>query len=296
MSISVIIPNWNGRALLEKHLPAVIAHTEGAEVIVVDDCSTDDSLNFLKKNFPAVVVLKTDKHTGFSSAVNIGVNKATGDIVILLNTDVEPEQGFLAPLQKHFSEHNVFAVGCLEKDKNVLRGRGLARWEKGFFIHSRGEVDKTDTAWVSGGSGAFRKDLWQKLGGMDTLFDPFYWEDIDLSYRARKAGYTTRFEPNSIVHHFHDTGSIKTSFSDFEVRCLSYRNQFLFIWKNLTDPLILFEHVFFLPIRLSQSALRGDFAFIKGLMMAKLKIIPLVTKHFKLRAIWKKSDRSLDLS
>ncbi len=146
----------------------------------------------------------------------------------------------------------------------LIRGRGIARWERGMYIHSRGEVNKTDTAWVAGGSGAFRKSIWNQLGGMDPIFNPFYWEDIDLSYRAVKAGYTILFEPKSVVIHEHEKGIIQQEYSSFQVKTIAYRNQFLFIWKNMSDLNILVEHIVWTPVRLLQALFRGDFAMLLG--------------------------------
>ncbi|MBI3576790.1 glycosyltransferase family 2 protein [Candidatus Gottesmanbacteria bacterium] len=268
MKTIVVIPNRNGAALLRKNLPAVLDAAKRADVIVVDDASTDDSVEVLKKEFPNVIIVQKDRHEGYASTVNAGVAAASGDIVVLLNSDVRPEKNFLAPLIAHFNDPKICAVGCLDKSIEgstvVLRGRGLSRWEKGMFLHSRGEVDKTDTAWVAGGSGAFRKSTWNQLGGMDPLFDPFYWEDIDFSYRAVKAGYKILFEPKSVVTHEHDKGIIKQEYSPFQIKTIAYRNQFLFIWKNLSDPRIWIEHIFWTPVRLLQALFRGDFAMLLG--------------------------------
>lgn len=277
MKITIVIPNRNGSSLLQKNLPAVLAAAKGAEIIVVDDASTDDSVNVLQKEFPAVKVIRKDRHEGYASTVNAGVKEASGDVVVLLNSDCRPERDFLAPLMSHFSDPKVFAVGCMDKSieegKTVLRGRGLARWERGLYIHSRGEVDKTDTAWVSGGSGAFRKPMWKKLGGMDEIFNPFYWEDIDLSFRAVKAGYTIFFEPKSVVIHEHEKGIIIQDYSPFQVKAVAYRNQFLFIWKNLSDRKVWIEHIFWTPIRLFQSVFRADFAMILGYWKAIIVLV-----------------------
>ncbi|MBI3955715.1 glycosyltransferase family 2 protein [Candidatus Gottesmanbacteria bacterium] len=272
MNVSIVIPNRNGATLLQKNLPSVLAAAPGAEVIVVDDSSTDDSLGVLKKMFPSVKrIHKTGRH-GFAGSVNIGVKEAKGEIVVLLNTDVRPEANFLSPLLPHFDDPSVFAVGCMEKSleggKTLLRGRGEAKWEKGFYIHWRGEVHQPTTAWVAGGSGAFRKSVWEKLGGMDAIYDPFYWEDIDLSYRARKAGYRILFEPTSVVVHEHEKGAIKQEYSELQVKTIAYRNQFLFIWKNLSDPRVLLAHAAWTPIRLLQAMVRGDFAMIVGYLWA----------------------------
>lgn len=272
MKISIVIPNRNGAGLLKKNLPSVIAAAKGGEIIVVDDASTDNSVNFLQNEFPSVRVVHSAYHHGFASTVNIGVQAAVGEIVVLLNTDVRPEKDFLAPLVKHFSDPSVFAVGCLEKslegEKIVLRGRGEAKWEKGFFIHWRGEVNKTTTAWVSGGSSAFRKSIWEKLGGMDRIYDPFYWEDIDLSYRALKAGYRILFEPKSVVVHEHEIGAIKREYSAIRVKIIAYRNQFLFIWKNLSGLNMVLAHAIWTPVRLLQALLRGDVSMLIGYIWA----------------------------
>jgi GT2 family glycosyltransferase len=268
MKISIIIPNRNGARLLQKNLPYVLAAAKGAEVIVVDDASGDNSLVILKKEFPSVRVLPKTRHDGFASTVNVGVKEAKGEIIVLLNTDVRPEQNFLAPLIRHFDDSAVFGVGCLERSyesgKVVLRGRGEAHWERGFFIHRRGEVDRTDTAWVTGGSGAFRKSIWNTLGGMDPMFNPFYWEDIDLSYRAVKAGYKILFEPRSTVVHEHEKGIIKHEYTPFQIKTIAYRNQFLFIWNNLSDPRIWIEHIVWTPVRLIQATSRGDVPMLVG--------------------------------
>lgn len=299
MRVSIVIPNWNGINLMKKHLQNVLRASVGAEIIVADDMSTDGSVEYLKKTFPTIIVVQSNKHRGFAANINAGVARATGSIVVLLNTDVEPENNFLAPLLTHFADPDVFGVGCLEKSheggKIILRGRGIARWVKGYYIHSRGEVDGTTTAWVSGGSGAFRKSMWNQLGGMDTLYNPFYWEDIDLSYRARKAGWKTLFEPKSVVRHYHEEGKIKQEFTPTDVKRIVYRNQFIFIWKNLTDMSILLAHAFWTPIRLVQAMLSGNLLMLEGYGMAIMKFLIILKHRVTQRRLYKTCDRDLNL-
>lgn len=297
--VSIIIPNRNGAELLQKNLPFVLDAAGGNEIIVVDDASTDASLDLLSKKFPSVKVIKKTHNDGFASSVNMGVREATGEIVVLLNTDVRPEKDFLAPLVKHFSDPSVFAVGCLEKSieggHTVLRGRGEAKWEKGFYIHWRGEVDKTTTAWVSGGSSAFRKSIWEKLGGMDTMYNPFYWEDIDFSYCAMKSGFTVLFEPKSVVVHEHETGAIKREYPILYVKIIAYRNQFLFVWKNLSDAEILLAHVIWTSIRLIQSMFRGDIAMLMGYVWAVLRVPRALASRVRVRRFWILKDLAVRL-
>jgi len=284
MNISIVIPNYNGAKLLEKNLPKVLKavnfYKRGkAEIIIVDDCSTDNSLDVLKnKN---LIILKNEKNLGFSSTVNRGVGKATGDVVILLNTDVYPQENFLEPLLKHFGDENVFAVGCLDKsiegEKIVERGRGLGEWRRGFLIHRRGEVDKTNTLWVSCGSGAFRKSIWDKLGGLNELYNPFYWEDIDLSYRALKSGYKIFFEPKSIVFHEHEKGSIKEKYTASQIKKIAYRNQFIFVKENATDINLKLTYFTWLPYHFLKALLRRDWPFFTGYFNA-LVLMPKVIK------------------
>jgi len=106
------------------------------------------------------------------------------------------------------------------------------------------ETDKPhNTFWISGGSGAFRKSYWEKLGGLDTMFNPFYWEDVDLSYRALKRGWKLLWEPKAIVEHRHES-TINLKY--FSARYLNYvkeRNQLLLCWKNLNLGWIVSKHI-----------------------------------------------------
>jgi len=281
MNVSVVIPNYNGEEILGKNLPKVLEAAKDAEIIVVDDASVDGSLRVLNNFKTKIRVVKNEKNLGFSSTVNKGVREAKGEIVILLNTDVAPEKNFLAPLLSHFKDDSVFAVGCLdksiEKNSTVLRGRGVGYWKRGFLIHSRGEVDKASTLWVSGGSGAFRKSIWGKLNGFNELYNPFYWEDIDLSYRAVKSGCKIIFESESVVIHEHEEGAVKERFPSSEIKAIAYRNQFIFVWKNATDLDLQLIHLLWLPYHFVKACLRRDLAFFKGFFSA-FALLPKIIK------------------
>jgi GT2 family glycosyltransferase len=245
LTVSVVIPNYNGEGLLGKNLPKVIeAKANPAnhiiEIIIVDDASFDGSVAFLKKNFPEVKLIKHKVNRGFSSAVNTGVRMAKGDLIVLLNTDVIPEKDFLVATLPHFNDKNVFAVSLHEKGYFWAK----AGFVNGFLSHSiGGETDKPHiTFWVSGGSGVFRRCQWIELGGMDEkLLSPFYWEDIDLSYRAAKRGLSIIWEPGSIVVHNHE--STMSKLSKKYVQRIRERNELLFTWKNITSNNLIRKHV-----------------------------------------------------
>jgi GT2 family glycosyltransferase len=310
MNLSIIIPNYNGAAILKKNLPKVLdavrEYKKGnVEIIIPDDPSTDKSNIVIQEFIDSIsekhVVGRTianhsKKDAGFSKNVNRGVRFAKGDILILLNSDVAPHKDFLEPLLAHFDEAIVFAVGCMdesiENGKTVLRGRGVGRWQRGFLMHKKGANDKTNTLWVSGGSGAFRKSIWDKLGGLDPLYNPFYWEDIDLSYRALKAGYKLVFEPKSKVIHEHEQGAIKTKFKSGNVRRIVYRNQFTFVWKNITDQRLILGHFIWLPYHFLKALSLRDWKFYEGFFdaLSRFSQIQLAKQKAKKLFVRKDSD------
>jgi GT2 family glycosyltransferase len=306
MDISVIVPNYNGKNLLKDNLEKVYREVSSyksgkTEIIVVDDGSLDKSLDFLNefaKTHSNCKVIVNKKNLGFAPSVNKGVEAASGEIVVLLNTDVYPEAGFLEPLLKHFSNEKVFAVGCLDRsiESNgiILRGRGLGEWKRGFLVHRRGEVNKTNTLWVSGGSSAFRKTIWEDLGGMNELYAPFYWEDIDLSYRALKSGYEIAFEPKSVVVHEHEKGAIKSKYSDFKIKTIAYRNQFIFVWEN-ADLSLIYSQILWLPYYFVKALLASDWQFFLGLINAILLIPGILKLRHKAQKLFVKEDQEVIL-
>jgi GT2 family glycosyltransferase len=311
MDISIIIPNYNGAEILKKNLPKVLNsvrdYKEGkVEIIIPDDPSTDNSKEVIEKFIASIkekhvtgktISNSTKKESGFSKNVNRGVALASGDILILLNSDVSPHKDFLKPLLKHFDDGIVFAVGCMdesiEEGKTILRGRGIGRWQRGFLMHDKGRNDKDTTLWVSGGSGAFRKSMWDRLGGLDPLYNPFYWEDIDLSYRALKAGYKLIFEPKSIVTHEHEKGAIKTKFKSTQVRKIVFRNQFTFIWKNITQRRLLISHFLWLPYHFIKALKARDWIFMMGFYEAFLRLTQIKQSRAKARKIFVRKDSDI---
>lgn len=295
--VTVIIPNYNGKNLLAKNLPKVIATCPRSEIIVVDDASGDGSASFVKENFKRVKVIINHKNLGFAQAVNIGAKNAKGDYLLLLNTDVAPKEGFLNEALKHFKikrhpriqrhpggdRGELFAVGLADQShedgKIITRGRGGAKFTKGFLSHFKAESKAGESLWVSGGSSLIDKNKFQDLRGFDLVYAPFYWEDIDLCYRARKLGYTCLFEPKAEVDHLHQEGAIKKHYSDKFIKTISYRNQFIFVWKNISDYFLLFMHIIWLTYHLIKSLVSLDSSFFLGFLWAIFKIPQLIFNY-----------------
>lgn len=238
MTVSIIIPNFNGAELLKKNLPHVL-QTSANEIIVIDDGSNDRSKDVLKEFSENIKVLKNEKNIGYGRTVNRGVQEAMGDICIFLNSDARPEPTFITPLLDHFQNNNMFAVSCHEPNRSWARGAFI----NGFFHHEPGLASDTPhiSLYASGGSAAFSRQKFINLGLYDHLYHPFYWEDTDISYRAWKHGWEIWWEPKSIVAH--DTSStIRSHFRKPFIDYITQRNELIFTWKNITDNDLLATH------------------------------------------------------
>ncbi len=276
-SVSVVIPNFKKYPLI-KHLPAVIKACPGAEIIVVDDASPDDTAQYLRKNFPKVKAVVNKVNERFAVSCNNGAKAAKGDVVVLINSDVAPKPGFLGPLLKHFDGDSIFAVGCLEIQtvggRKQISGKNQCQFKRGFLIHSAAKItsmEKTaDNCWASGGSMAFDRKKYLSIGGMDKLYKPAYWEDIDLSWRAREnRGWKILFEPKSQVFHNHETTNISV-FGQRKMETMAMRNQILFVWKNIRGRHLL-EHFLWLPYHLVLTTYRTQGVFLKAFLQALVK-------------------------
>lgn len=283
MKFSIIVPNWNGLELLKKNLGKVLV-IGADEVIISDDDSRDGSLEYLKEKYPKVKVI-THRRLGFAGNVNRGVEAAKHEVVILLNLDVIPRKNLLKPLKEDFQEPTVFAVSFNEiNDPKLSWTKGY--FLKGYIVHASGRKTKTphQTFWVSGGSGAFRKSMWERLGGFDESFK-FYWEDIDLCYRAQKRGWKCLWDPRAKVVHRHEQ-TLKKLRKGY-LSLIKERNQLLFIWKNLTDTRLFLKHILGIFYRLRNPG------YIKVILAALLKLPTIFPKRLKEREEAIISDRKI---
>lgn len=242
-SIDIVIPSFNGKYLLEKHLPQVFENSDYLnKVIVVDNGSTDGTIAWLQKNFPQVIIVKNSKNLGFTKPVNQGAAVSESEYLVLLNNDVRPEKGYLSKILRYFEENDkLFAVSFNENESSWP----LVAWD-GKVQFTRGE-DKSSprfTGWASGGSAIFRRSIWDELGGMNEIYAPFYWEDIDLGFRAWKMGYEIIWDNHSTVFHEHESTAKKINPQYLSL--IKQRNELLFNWINITDNDLVRSHKRFL--------------------------------------------------
>lgn len=309
MKISIITPNFNGLSLLKKNFPQVlyaVFEYKDVDLTIVDDGSDEDEksklrdfiLDLQKNQKIKIKLLENNKNLGFSSAVNKGAFDSDSDFLVFLNSDVIPTKDFLDRAIDDFSlNENLFGIGfmdrSIEKDKAVLRGRGVGCWKRGFLVHSKGEINKSNTLWISGGSCIVKRSIFVKFGGFDVLYNPFYWEDIDLSYITQKAGYQILFERESVVTHKHFEGSILKHYTNFYVRTIAYRNQLIFTWKNITDYNLLLSHILFLPYHFAKAFIRFDLSFFYAFFLAIVKFPDIIMKRQKQKKLYTKTDSEI---
>jgi GT2 family glycosyltransferase len=295
-----VIPNYNGKHLLEKNLPAVIASLKGralTEIIVVDDASSDGTADWLTEEYPEVKIIRNNNNLRFGRSCNRGVSQAKGDIVVLLNNDVNPRSDFLSSVIPHFADEKIFAVGFGEinsvNGKIISGGRGVSKFERGLVIHWRPKDQNSQSAtWLSGGSMAFNKSIWDRLGGFDELFRPAYEEDRDLCWQALKSGYKIVFEPKAIVEHFHESTNLKL-FGKTKISLYSLKNQLLFVWKNISSPGYLFNHLIWFPYHLILTTIRTRGVFLAAFFWALIQLPEALASRSRASKLWRVKDEEI---
>lgn len=213
---SVIIPNWNGLRLqlLPTCLNALRQQTFRAfETLVVDDCSTDGSREFIAQEFPEVRVIAQATNRGFAPAVNAGIRAAHGDIIVLLNNDTAADPHWLAEIARALAANpHVGIVACklklfdqrdhIHSAGDFYRVDGIPG-NRGVWEHDGGQYDDATAQSVFGGCGgavAYHKTMLDEIGAFDEALGS-YCEDVDLNWRARLAGYQVVYAPRAIVYH-----------------------------------------------------------------------------------------------
>ena len=232
------------------------------EIIIVND-DPETSIKEHLKNYPSIILIENKINLGFAGAVHQGALSATQEFLMFLNTDVILFDTTYENALTHFkSDPQLFAVSFAQKEKDVsIGGRKKLFWKDGFIQHTRAKKEETGiTAWADCGSCMIDKNKYLKIGGLDDIYSPFYWEDVDLGYNAWKAGYTILFDRTIVVEHHHES-TIQTYFKKQTITQVSFRNQLLFIWKNISDTIFLKDHSYQLGIFLLKQICKGSFIY-----------------------------------
>lgn len=215
-SISVVIPNYNGVQLFAETLPTVFTALNNVklnyEVIIVDDCSTDDSVLYLQRNFPEVKIIFNKENSGFSITANNGIRDAKHDLVLLLNSDVKLEPDYFISQLKYFDKEDTFGVmgriigwsdDVIQDGAKFPSFHGVKIKTSGNYLLESEEEMKNGlyTMYISGANSLLDKKKFLKIGGFNELFSPFYVEDYELSLRAWRLEWKCYYEHNAVCRH-----------------------------------------------------------------------------------------------
>lgn len=277
--ISIVIPNYNGEKLLQDNLSSVFNAIDDwggpVEVIIVDDCSSDNSCTFIRTHFPTALLLVNKQNSGFSKTCNIGVAATKFSILLCINTDVRVEIGLLKILAAHFGDPELFAVTPRvivdreQKNQGVVFARFSNGVIKGTFAASKQEIAARETLYAVGACVAYDAEKFIALGGYGEIYSPYLFEDVDISYRAWKRGWKSIYDPSATVWHYSNAtlGKIKRRTN----KVIYYRNRFIFHWINLSDPSKLALHVANTLLRLAFNVLWFNFVYYEAFWGAAKK-------------------------
>ena len=258
MKLAIVILNWNGAALLRKYLPSVIQHSKDAEIYVIDNASSDDSIDILKNEFSNVSLVENDTNYGFAGGYNEGLKSIEADYYCLLNSDVEVTANWLEPIVKGFSSipnATIIQPKILDlKKKDYFEYAGAA----GGFIDKLGypfcrgrifqalEEDKGqyddihEIFWATGACMFIKSDVFWELDGFDTDYFA-HQEEVDLCWRAKNNGHKIYYIGESKVYHL---GGSTLSNMNPKKTFLNFRNSLYSITKNL-PPKTAFPIIFY---------------------------------------------------
>ncbi len=247
MRIAVVILNWNGEVLLERYLPSVVQHSGDAEIYVVDNASTDNSVGFIKANYPTVKIVQNQENGGFTTGYNTGLKNIDADIYCLLNSDVEVTENWLPPILKVFSENKEAAIiqpkilDLMRPDYFEYAGAAGGFIDKLGYPFCRGRIfqelekdngqydDVTEVFWATGACMFIRKDVYWSVNGFDEHYFA-HQEEVDLCWRAKNEGHKVFYVGTSKV--FHLGGSTLSNMNPKKTY-LNFRNSLFSITKNL---------------------------------------------------------------
>jgi len=247
LRIAVVILNWNGKGLLESYLPSVSSYSGDADIYVADNASTDDSVAFVKANYPNIKVIQNASNGGFAKGYNDSLKHIDADVYCLLNSDVEVSSNWLGPIKKAFQEL---------PDVSIIQPKILDLKRKGYFEYAgaaggfidqlgypfcRGRIfqslekdegqydDTREIFWATGACMFIKSSVFNELGGFDEDYFA-HQEEVDLCWRAKNSGHKVFYVGSSQVYHL---GGSTLSNMNPKKTFLNFRNSLFSITKNL---------------------------------------------------------------
>ena len=289
MNLAVVILNWNGKQLLEKFLPSIVnfSNISNVEIIVADNASTDDSISFIKRNYPLVKIVQNIKNGGFAKGYNDALQHINADIYALVNSDIEVTKDWLKPVLKIFENESDTAIiqpKILDyKNKELFEYAGAAGGfiDKFGYPYCRGRLfselekdmhqynDVSDIFWASGACFFIRSSVYHQLNGFDEDYFA-HQEEIDLCWRAHNLQKNIKYIGSSTVYH---VGGATLKESNPRKTFLNFRNSLYTLTKNLPKRKL----VFIISIRLLLDGIAG----IKFLVeLRPVHAVAIIKAHF----------------
>jgi GT2 family glycosyltransferase len=311
-SISVVIPNYNGQDLLKQNLPHLMSALKQSgmdyEIIISDDASTDNSVAFLKENYPFIYVITSQVNQGFSTTINKGIMTATCDLVLALNSDVQLSPGYFLPQLKYFEAKDTFGVmgriigmdndtiqdGAKYPEKNILSVKSTLN----YILKTPDPGIKTPSLFLSGANALVDRKKIQELGGFDEVFSPFYGEDVDLSLRAWRLGWKCYYEHEAICRH-PVSATINNYHKKKYVKIISLRNKFIFHsihldgWRFYLYQVKIYLQLAFRAVTLQDYFYEAFKMYLKKLISiqkSKSKLNSLLEKYPDSKGTWEVID------
>ncbi|HML05040.1 MAG TPA: glycosyltransferase family 2 protein [Methanobacterium sp.] len=251
MKVDVIIPNYNGKKFFKACFNSLKTQENVSKVIIVDNASSDGSVNYIEKEYPEFILIKNNENLGFAAAVNQGINYSSAPYVFLLNNDTELENNCIFNALKCIKANdNIFAVSSKMiqyNDRTKIDDAGdeytILGWTKKVGDGKSRDLYNGPREIFSAcsGSALYRKSVFEEIGYFDENFFA-YMEDVDISYRAKIKGYKCLYCPEAVVYHV-GSGTSGSRYNEFKIR-LAARNNIYVPYKNMPWPQLLLNSVF----------------------------------------------------
>ncbi len=310
MDVSIVIPTWKGRQLLEAYLPSVADAAEAyratgrgaVEIVVVDDAGGDGTPGWLETHYAGrVTVVTHERNRGFAAACQSGFEKASFPVALLLNNDVRLERNCIAPMAEHFDDPRVFAVTGKLFNQNgdvFCNGGKVARFRRGMWstfenydVMAGARYDPPLLSFSAiGAFSAYDRSKFLDLGGFDPLAAMV--EDVELSYRGWKRGWLVLYEPRSIAYH-DASQTMDRLYSRRALDRLSRRSRILMHWMLLHDARMFRNHLLTIAARLLTSWLILDWRFYWAIFTGLANLPVIARKRRNTRRTMKRSDGEL---
>lgn len=308
-SLAIVILNWNGRSFLEQFLPSVCAFSNEATIILADNASSDDSIDFVRANYPQIQIIVNESNGGFAKGYNDALKQVNADFYLLLNSDIEVTENWLDPLLKMMEDPTV--AGCQPKvlsfhDKTLFEHAGASGGylDRDYFPFCRGRIfDKfefdegqydgeTEVFWATGAALMIRSELFHLAEGFDEAFFA-HMEEIDLCWRLKKQGYKFMVVPQSTIYH---VGGGTLPYLSPRKSYLNFRNSLFMIIKNHDGFLFpkLFHRLSLDGLAGLRFLLRGEWKHLGSVLNAHLAMYRRLPFLLKQRKEIKKTSTSFN--